>query len=188
MSTPQSKAEIIEQLEHAQRSVAESAAALSAEQFSAGTDESWAASGYLKHLILSVKPLAKALGLGGEGLARLFGRSERGSRSYDEIVALYEARLAEGIRAEDFDRVTPAFYRFPEGVTDEQAYLVETWNESNQRLFDAMKHWEEADLDTYQILHPAIGPVTVREMLYFTVFHNQLHGRDIVQAGANAEV
>jgi hypothetical protein len=188
MSSPQSKAEIIEQLEQVQRSVAESVAGMSAEQFNAGTDESWSAAGYLKHLILSVKPLAKALGLGGERLARLFGRPERTSKTYEEIVALYEARLADGIRAEDFDRVTPAFYRFPDGVEDKQAYLLDTWNESNQRLFDALQQWGEADLDAYSILHPAIGPVTVREMLYFAVFHNRLHGRDIEQAGARAGV
>ena len=100
-----------------------------------------------------------------KGLARLFGKPERASKTYDEIVAAYQARLGEGIRAEDFDRVTPAFYRFPEGVADEQAYLVETWDESNQRLFDALRFWDEADLDGYQILHPAMGPVTVRERM-----------------------
>ncbi len=65
---------------------------------------------------------------------------------------------------------------------------MQTWNESNQRLFDALQNWEEADLDRYQVPHPAIGPITMREMLFFTLHHNSLHWRDIQQAGANAAV
>ncbi len=188
MTSPSTKNDIIDQLSHIKQGVGATVQAFTDGQFNAGTAESWSASGYLKHLILSVKPVAKALGLPKAKLVELFGQPERPSVTYDKMVELYTNRLADGIRAEDFDRVTPGFYRIPDGVTDEKAYLVETWRESNQRLLDALQNWDEADLDRYQLPHPAIGSATVREMLFFTVHHNTLHWRDIQAAGARAGV
>lgn len=188
MNKPSTKNDLIEQLSHIKQGVGETVQAFTDSQFNAGTAESWAASGYLKHLILSVKPFAKAISLPKEKLVGLFGLPERASVTYDKMVAMYTNRLADGIRAEDFDRVTPGFYRIPEGVTDEKAYLVETWHDSNQRLLDVLQQWDEADLDRYQIPHPAISMVTIREMLFFTVHHNTLHWGDIRAAGERAGV
>jgi hypothetical protein len=186
MNNPQTKIELIEQLQQVQRGVTETVQAMSAQQFETSTGEAWAASGYLKHLILSVKPFAKALNLPVAQLQRMFGQADGPSRTYHEVVAVYKARLDEGIRAEDFDRVTPTFYRMPEGIEDEQAYLVETWNESNERLMNVLQHWDEDALDRYQLPHPAIGTITIREMLFFTLYHNTMHWRDIEEAGRNA--
>ncbi|MEZ4668151.1 MAG: DinB family protein [Anaerolineae bacterium] len=186
MADPYNKAEILAQLESVQRSVHDNIAAMTETQFNAGTDESWSAAGYLKHLILSVKPVAKALGFPPERLQGLFGQPDHSSRTFADVMAAYKARLADGIRAEDFDRVTPVTYRFPEGITDEKAYLTDTWDESNQRLLTAVSTWDEAALDTHQMPHPAIGMITVREMLFFTLFHNSLHAEDIRKAGAAA--
>jgi hypothetical protein len=188
MTSPHTKSQLIEQLSQVQRGVAETVQAMSASQFTSGTDEAWSAANYLKHLILSVKPFAKAIGLPPAQLQRMFGKPERPSMSYDELVVRYQERIADGVRAEDFERVTPASYRMPEGVENEQEYLLKTWNDSNRRLFDALQRWDEADLDRYQVPHAALGTITVREMLFFTLHHNTLHWRDIQQAGANAGV
>jgi hypothetical protein len=170
---------IIEALQQTQVELSDTVQALSAEQFAAAQGESWAASGYLKHLILSNKPFVKGLNLPKEKLGAMFGESTSGSRSYDDLFAVYKGRLSEGIRAENFEKVTPDFYRLPEGITDEKAYFVDTWNETHERLYAALENWEESDLDRYQMPHPAIGNITIREMLYFTIFHNRLHLNDI---------
>lgn len=179
MHDPQTKADLVAQLAQVQQQISSSVAQMTPEQFNAGTAEEWSAAGYLKHLILSVKPLAKALQLPPERLREMFGTPDHPSRSYAEFTALYNQRLADGVRAEDMDRVVPTFYRFPEGVTDEKAYLLETWDESNRRLLDAVAQWDEGALDSYQLPHPALGMVTLREMLFFTVHHNMMHSRDI---------
>lgn len=186
MTDAYTKAELIEQLTLTQQQVHADIAAMTDSQFNAGSDQSWSAAGYLKHLILSVKPVAKALNLPLERLHSMFGQAETTPRPYAAVVAAYEARLAEGIRAEDFERVTPGFYRFPEGVTDEKAYLTQTWAESNSRLLATLEQWDELTLDSHQMPHPAIGMITVREMLFFTLFHNRLHAQDIRQAGLAA--
>lgn len=187
MNTPQTKTDILEQLAHIRDGIKEVIQNTPADQFDHGTDASWSAAGYLKHLILSVKPVAKAINFPLEQLKSMFGQSETTPKTYDEIVALYKSRLAEGVRAEDYDRVVPNFYRFPEGVTNTQTYLAETWDESNQRLLTALENWSESDLDTYQLPHPAIGMITVRETLYFTLYHNALHWVDMQQAVLNAQ-
>lgn len=184
MTDPTSKAEVMEQLRLVQRSILDDIHAMSVAQFNTGAAEAWSAAGYLKHLILSIKPVAKALGFPPERLQSLFGLAETPSRPYTQVVVAYQARLAEGIRAEDYEKVTPGFYRIPEGVTDEKVYLTETWEESNNRLLAAVEGWDEDKLDTHQMPHPAIGMVTIREMLFFTLFHNRLHAQDMRNAAA----
>lgn len=184
MSDPQSKADVIEQLSHVQREVTRAVQNMSEPQFTSGTAESWSAAEYLKHLILSVKPFAKAMSLPAAQLERMFGKSDHRSRNYAELVAAYKAKLAEGLRAEDNPPITPAVYRFPEGTTDERAHLVQAWNDGNNRLIEALNHWQEVDLDAYQLPHPVGQILTLREMLFFTVFHNTTHWHDIEQAAA----
>lgn len=188
MSQIYSKAEITEHLTRVQHAIASTIAQASPEALNAGTSEAWSAADYLKHLIISVKPLAKAMSMPPENLAKLFGESGRASRSYDEIVAAYQARIDAGMRAEDAgNAVLPSAYRYPEGVLtgdmqSETAHLAQAWQDANTRLLAAMQQCDDAMLDSSQLPHPAIGLVTLREMLFFTVHHNSLHARDMEQA------
>lgn len=183
MSDPQNQREIIEHIASIQQGVRDDIGRMSDEQFNDGTVEAWSATDYLKHLLLSVKPVAKGMGFPADVLEKQFDLSRRASISYADLVSAYQKRLDEGVRAEDYDNVVPLFYRFPEGITDKRAYLVQSWNETNQRLITAVQQWSEAELDSLQMPHPAIGMITLREMLFFTIFHNTLHWHDIQHAG-----
>ncbi len=183
MSDPQTQQEIVVQLATIQQGVTNDIARMTDEQFNDGTIEAWSAAGYLKHLLLSIKPIVKAMGFPTDRLQSQFGVSELGSRSYVDVVNMYQKRLEEGIRAEDYDKVVPIFYRFPEGTTDQRGYLVQSWTETNQRLIDVTNRWNETELDKLQLPHPAIGMITLREMMFFTIFHNTLHWHDIRHAG-----
>ncbi|MFN8529304.1 MAG: DinB family protein [Anaerolineae bacterium] len=181
-----SKSQLIDQLRQIQQDISATVQAMPLDHFNReGADGTWSASGYLKHLILSVKPLAKGLKLGSEGVMRLSGTPDHPSRTYPDLVAVYQAGIAAGVRAELSPSVVPVNYRLPEGIeagsAAEQTYLIETWNEANDRLIAALEGWEDAQFDTHQLPHPAIGLLTVREILYFTVHHNTLHGNDIRQ-------
>lgn len=184
MNNLQTKAQIIEQLTSVRDGVAATVQSITPEQFDNGTAQAWSAASYLKHLILSVKPFAKAMNLPKEQLNKMFDKPDRPSHTFEELTAMYKQRLAEGIRAEDFDAVTPVTYRMPEGVENVKDYLVDVWNDSNNRVLTALESWDESELDTYQLPHPAVGLITMREMLFFTVYHNNLHWRDIQAAGA----
>jgi uncharacterized damage-inducible protein DinB len=183
----QSREEYTRRLGQIGQNISDAIAAMAPEDFARSSGDLWSAAGYVKHLVLSVKPFAKALSLPPDQLRELFGKPDHASRSYEEIVALYTARLAEGTRAEDNPPVVPATYRMPEGISDEQAYLLNVWGDTTRRLLTAINKWQETDLDAYQLPHPAIGLLTLREMLSFTLHHNTSHWQDIVRAGTAAE-
>lgn len=169
-------------LEEASALVAQVARDISRNDFFEGNDDNWSPGGYLQHLILSVKPYARGLQFPKEKLAERFGKSQGDSRNYDELVAVYIARLDAGVRAEDYPNAVPAEYRYPDNAGEnKQAYLIETWRSANEQFIKALADWSEDDLDNYQMIHPAFGEITVREICFFTIHHNQLHSKDIAQ-------
>jgi uncharacterized damage-inducible protein DinB len=176
------KDEIADALRAVQTRVAEQVSAASYVAFMDDSAGGWSAAGYLEHLILSVKPTAKVYHLPPHKIASLFGTTERPSRTYDEMVTLYDAKLATGLRAEMAPPVLPTSYRFPDGVTDVQAHLVQAWNNGNDRLIAGMEAMSDADLDRLVIPHPMGEVLTLREMLLFTVHHNTMHAGDIERA------
>jgi hypothetical protein len=180
----QTKAELIQELERVRQAVVDDVLSFTDAQFTTGTAQSWSAADYLKHLILSVKPTAKGFGMPGEKLRELFGAPAHKPRTYDEVSASYDAVLATGKRAEDVPTILPVGYRFPEGTTDEKAHLIQAWTDGNQRLIAAVQQLSEDDLDSYQLPHPIGDMMTLREMLYFTIHHNNMHHRDIQRMGS----
>ena len=42
-------------------------------------------------------------------------------------------------------------------------------------LLEQVEAWSESDLDTYVLPHPLLENLTSREMLFFTLCHNQRH-------------
>jgi hypothetical protein len=174
------KADILAQLEAVDYQIAATITQMSTQQFTEVTFEGWSAADHVKHLLISVKPLVKALQMPLAQMTELFGTADRPSMSYDALTAIYQERISAGLRAEDYPTIAPTGFRMPEGTTDVHSYLIEQWNSAHGRLMNVLADWTEADLDRQLIPHPAIGVITVREMLYFTVHHNGLHGNLIV--------
>jgi hypothetical protein len=143
--------------------------------------EGWCAAEYLLHLILSVRPTGKAVSFPPEKLTELFGEPDHASRSYDAFVALYQQALANGVRAQQAPGVMP---HLPEDVPDLKGHLLAEWDRYSRRLNEAVPNWSEAALDACGIPHPAVGMLTVREMLFFTVHHNRHHLGDIQTVAA----
>lgn len=178
MTQIQSKDDILQALQSASKQVAQAANQVSDAQFFEATDDGWSAGGYLQHLILSVKPVAKAMEIPKDKFAKMFGTTENGSVTYVELVARYTEKLQRGLKAESTP-TTPDSYRFPDDVDDKKAYLIETWGKANERLLAAIDLWSEEELDTYVLPHPAMPKTTLREMLFFTIHHNEGHAQDI---------
>jgi hypothetical protein len=51
----------------------------------------------------------------------------------------------------------------------------------SQQLWKAVDSWREADLDRYRLPHPLLGKLTLREMLFFTLYHNYHHVRNVAK-------
>jgi hypothetical protein len=141
---------------------------LNKEQFEATPDGKWSAGQNLEHLIRSIKPLQLAYGLPKFMLRILFGKTNRPSKSYDELVTKYKTKLAAGGRASG--PFIPPPIKF-----ERKDALLEKYDKQKQKLISKIEKQKEKDLDEYILPHPLLGKVTLREMLYFTIHHNEHH-------------
>ncbi|ULH15079.1 DinB family protein [Deinococcus sp. KNUC1210] len=154
-------------LAEAERQVSAYFAALPDAVFFAGPGERWSPAQHLQHLTLAHRPLTGALRLPRLALLAVGGRTERESRSYAEMRQTYQAALGAGGKASG--RYLPVL----NGQT--QAALVSDFRQASQQLREALEGWPEADLTTFLLPHPILGKITVREMLYFSVYHQYHH-------------
>jgi hypothetical protein len=143
-------------------------APLTKEQFEVCPNGKWSAGQNLDHLIRAIKPLQFAYGLPKFALRILFGKTNRPSKTYDELVAKYKAKLVAGGRASG--PFIPPFIGF-----EKKDALIKKYTEQKQKLISKIEKQNEKDLDVYILPHPLLGKVTLREMLYFTIHHNEHH-------------
>ncbi|UQN05151.1 DinB family protein [Deinococcus sp. QL22] len=164
MSEPFTQAEIVAALGQTQEEVGAYFAGLAPGQFMHGNAETWSPAHHLHHLIVSNAPVGRALGLPRDRLpARI---ATQPSRSYPEMQALYRGALATGVKA------SGRFLPDPQG---NQAELVAGYRQTLDALRVQVQGWNDADLDAYTLAHPALGLLSVREMLLFTLYHNAHH-------------
>ena len=143
-------------------------APLTKEQFEATPNGKWSAGQNLDHLIRAIKPLQPAFGLPKFVLRIMFGKTNRPSKTYDELVAKYKTKLAAGGRASG--PFIPPLIGF-----EKKDQLIKKYAAQKQKLIAKIEKQSEKDLDAYILPHPLLGKVTLREMLYFTIHHNEHH-------------
>jgi len=134
--------------------------------------EAWSPADNVRHLTKSIRPLAQALRLPWPLLRLIYGRPAAPSRSYSEMREVYRGALADGVQAGGFAPV-PA-----PPPADPEAYRAQlmAYREQVARALDrAIARWSEPALDRCRLPHPALGKITVREMLFFTLYHNRHH-------------
>jgi hypothetical protein len=141
--------------------------------FTRGTPEQWSPSHHLDHLTRSNSPVVKALTVARDRLPRM--REDHPPRSASALRDLYREALRGGVKASG--------RYLPDPSGDQTAQLAE-YAGTLDALRAALADWSEADLDGSALLHPALGELSVREMLEFTLAHNEHHLRG-VQARLN---
>ncbi|THF69769.1 DinB family protein [Deinococcus sp. Arct2-2] len=164
MREPFTQAEIVAALGQTQAEVGAFFAELSPEQFMHGNAETWSPAHHLHHLIVSNQPVASALALPRDRLPAR--NATQPSRSYSDIRALYREVLATGVKA------SGRFLPDPQGT---QAELLTEFRQTLDTLQAKLQGWNDVDLDAYTLAHPVLGPLSVREMLLFTLYHNAHH-------------
>lgn len=145
---------------------------LSEEQFLMAPPEKWSNGQILLHIYISVRPLEKLLKDKEQFLQAGLGKTDQGSRSYDEIVSTYNAELAKGGKApKAFD---------PDPVEYEQGQVLgQKIDKSIATLTQALETYTEEEWDTYCIPHPLLGNMTVREFMMFSIHHLGHHRQQI---------
>ena len=141
---------------------------LSRAEFEAAPSGKWSAGQNLDHLVKAIEPLQLPFQLPKFILKLMFGKANRLSKTYDELVAKYKRKLAEGGKASG--RFIP-----PVIVFENKDPLIQTYLHQKEKLIRKIRRQSETDLDKYILPHPLLGKLTLREMLYFTIYHNQHH-------------
>jgi hypothetical protein len=159
--------EILEALDRIQSESAAYWATFSAEEFFAKIGQAWSPSENVRHLAKSIRPVTKALRLPRFVLRLMFGAPKRESVSYDALRERYLGKLAAGGEA---GRFAPS-----SSVVSDQQAVLDLQADANKELRAAVVRWTDAALDRNQIPHPLLGKLTVREMLFFTIYHQRHH-------------
>lgn len=141
--------------------------------------EAWSPCDNVRHLTRSVTPVAQALRVPRVVLALLFGRAAGPSRSYEAIETTYRQALAGGGRASG--RFVPQPLVVPSDPVAVQRKIVAHLEAANAALVSRIPSWSETALDRYRLPHPLLGRLTVREMLFFTLFHGLHHTRNVAR-------
>jgi hypothetical protein len=162
------RARIESELERSHERFLATVLALPIDQRAVSRHGKWSPVQHLDHIRRAVKPLAMAMGLPKRFLRWWVGKPNRTGRSYDELVARYKEKLAAGGRA------SGAFVPPPLDARAADA-LARSVNKQVALLIKRLQRWTEPELDSTLLPHPLLGGLTVREMLYFTIYHAQHH-------------
>ncbi len=129
----------------------------------------WTAGQQLEHIFLSVKPLNSALRLPAFFLKFNFGKANRPSKSYEELVEKYKVKLGGGGPAGN-----SRFFPAPVDLS-RKALLLEKTAREIETLTRKIRKFSESALDELILPHPLLGKITLREMMFFTIYHVQHH-------------
>jgi hypothetical protein len=136
--------------------------------FEATPDGKWSAGQNLEHLYRAIKPVAMAFGLPVFIPRLLFGKANRPSKTFNGLLEKYNGKLATGGRAGA--RFVP-----PPVAFVQKEKLATKFEKQKDKLIKKVNRFSEIELDKYILPHPLLGKLTFREMLFFTIFHNEHH-------------
>lgn len=166
------KPEIQKQISEHHTAFVQTLKQLSDEAFLFTKDGKWSAGQQLDHIIKSISPVIMVFGLPKFIPRLLYGHPNRASRSYEQVVADYEHLLKNGAKATGkyIPREVPIKFR---------QRRMEKLKKATELLAKNINAYSEEQLDHYQVPHPLLGKMTIRELLYFTIYHVQIHNQSV---------
>lgn len=142
--------------------------------FFSAPDQVWSPAENLIHLTQSSGPIFLLLTLPRMALRLRFGKAKQPSTSLAAVrtnytqVALAGGGVASGSYVPSFEETTDAA----------KQKILSDWSTLGGKIETALAKWSEADLDKYQAPHPLLGKMTVRDLMFFTLYHNLHHVND----------
>ncbi|MCB9033795.1 MAG: DinB family protein [Chitinophagales bacterium] len=130
--------------------------------------EKWNNAQIIDHLAISFGITAIGFASPKFLLKAIGGQLGRNKRNYDEVVFQYQLKLNEGAKA-------PLPYLPKISLIKNKTVLDNFWNANKTALLKSIDTWNDKDLDVFVLPHPILGKTTLREMLYFTIYHCKHH-------------
>jgi len=130
--------------------------------------EKWSISQNVDHLTRSVRTTKLAYSLPKIFVRTLFGKANRPSKTYEELVTKYKLKLEQGGKASG--------RYLPKTKVSKKLTLIQKWQRANEKYLEAVElNWSDPQLDHYIAPHPLLGKLTLRELCYFTIYHTGHH-------------
>lgn len=130
----------------------------------------WSPAQHAQHLTLTHRRISLGLKVPRPLLRLRFGKPPR-QRTYLELQEDYRAALRAGGRAPSL--YVPGVESVPTETA--RAASLQAYEAALADLRQAARKWTERSLDSYALPHALIGMLSVREMLYFAIYHNEHH-------------
>ena len=182
--SPYARDEIVAELERVHARGVAFWNALSTRVFFAPIGTAWSPADNVRHLTKSIAAVSAGLRVPRTLVALLFGRPPAASRTFEGVRDDYRRVLAAGGTA---GRFAPTPSRHGATPDVDRARIMTAHRAAIGELRARVTRWSDADLDRHRFPHPLLGKLTVREMLLFTLYHNQ-HHVDGVQRRLAADV
>lgn len=166
------KLDILTNLEDAFSSLNKYAEQLSDTDFFKLQNNKWNAAQQIEHLAWSHFITNSIFSTPKSVLKLLYKINQRTNFSYEDIKLQYQQKLATGSKS--------AIIFHPKLTLLKKRNLINSFSKSaQQKLLNNLKDITENDLDLYLVPHPIIGKITIREMMFFTIYHNEHHLKSI---------
>ena len=136
--------------------------------FEKSINDKWSTAQNIEHLCSSTFPIAKAMAMPKLMMKMTFGTNNREERSITEIYDKYQVKLKEGLKAPS--QFEPAFIG-----NNQKKETLEKFKYAKEKLIKIVDKWDEKAMSKYLLPHPALGKMTIREILLFTIFHTEHH-------------
>ena len=167
------KAELIAALKDSNRRVIQWFTEISPQDFFTRQGRVWSASDNVDHLIKTHQPIAKVLKLPKITLRAMFGKPEKASMTYEELCQVYRREIAKGAQASG--RYLPHQENPADKAAEKKEELLKQFLKASAELVTAIEGWDDKVLDDHLLPHPILGKLTIREMVFFTIYHNLRH-------------
>ena len=141
---------------------------LSYKEFMFSFEGHWAAGQQMDHIYRSITLLPLAFKIPLFITGPILGTVKRPTMCYEELVEQYQSRLSKGAQATRMylPRMVPYSKRMR---------LAEKIIRKVSKINAAIDLLPEKELDQALLPHPILGKITLREMLYFTMYHVDHH-------------
>lgn len=163
------KEEIVKRLKENHSALTDYVNSLSKEDFEYAFENKWSAGQQVDHIYKSVKPLYQIFHFPKFLIKYKFGKANRPSKTYEGLVDKYLSKIGT-----DGGTAPSKFKPSTIKIATRQANSLQL-NTIVAKLCNQVTHFSEKDLDILILPHPLMGRVTVREMLFFTIYHAQHH-------------
>lgn len=169
-----SKQEIITELGESFNALSDICKQVSDDKFNISVAGKWSAGENIQHLVSSTKMTSVAFNVPKFMHVLLYGKPHRTSHGYGKVVDNYLKQLNHGAKASGV--------YIPKQQNYQRDVLQTRIGKAGDSLISSINNkWTEEQLDKYLIKHPILDLLTLRELAYFTIYHNGHHINTIKQ-------